>query len=169
MTIQTCFNCNHLITSKEHRQQCTIIHMDSHITLPIDKVYNNPMMTFGLSGCTAFICISDTEITMGHYSPLIKQNLLTILKNKMLSSKYIYIKMPENWVKNNEGKWEHNDLGIYDFLNDKNCKIVKDVYSCLMSNFDDSYSYNSSIYLKVNNIETKEISYTNSWGKWIRI
>ena len=167
MPTQICFNCKHSITSKKHKDKCITIYMNTHRTLSFDEVYNNPLMTFGLGGCTAFICITDNNVTMGHYSPLMRHKIISILKKKMNSAKYIYIKMPQNWVKNKIGQWEHNDLGIYDFLNNINCKIIKDVYDCSNHHRDDIFSYNSSIYLKVNNDNSKIINYTNSWGKWI--
>lgn len=173
MVIQTCFNCKNTIISKHHKEQCKTVFMNQHITIKIDDLAKTDMMTFGLAGCTAFICVSNDYITMGHYAPTMEKEIINILKHEINKCHYIYIKMPINWVKNSyTGKWMHNDLKIYDFINKSVCNvIIKDIYNSnkILNNELVDYCYMSSIYVKYNKDSLKKISYTNNYGLWINI
>ena len=179
MSPQTCANCFHTIISDKHKQECCSIYMSSQRTLNYkDENTFKPMMTFGLNGCYAYFIVNKTThtITMGHYPPVMRSNVITELQRYMNNENcVIYIKAPEVYVKDEStGKW-HTDTSfdMFKFLDFASCEVIKELYSTGMKSINIcnnvlDFSYMSSIYVDYDDVEGV-IDYTNRYGKWVSI
>lgn len=141
-----------------------------------------PMMTFGLNGCYAYFIVNKTThtITMGHYPPVMRSNVITELQRNMYNENcVIYIRAPMVYVKDETtGKYTTDtSFDMFKFLDFASCKVIKELY-CTGGgikeinnlDFENSidFNYMSSIYIDYDDVDGT-IDYTNIYGKWINI
>ena len=168
----TCQACRYLLTSLEHENRCSTSSM-YEVKESIISPEFKPMMTYGLSGCTALLMIfftKDTNIVykvvLGHHpkkedilSWFIKYyrpdyNIVTIIKTSGE-----YQKEGDKWitVANNKDYWISN-------ITKDNCKLILEQYELLVR-LDDNTKFNSSLYFKMQ----PGPKYSNNYGVYIDI
>lgn len=177
---QTCANCFDTILSDKHKQECCTVPMCSQKTYKYkDESTFKPMMTFGLNGCYAFFIINKEleTITLGHFPPIMKNAVISTLKDYMNDDRcIIYLKVPGVYEKDEAtGKWTTDtSFKMFEFLDSGSCEVIKEMYSCYsvcssFCSFDNiNYNYMSSIYIDYDMIDGT-LDYTDNYGKWINI
>jgi hypothetical protein len=172
----TCYTCHNSILSDKHRDKCITVYMYSKKECSLkDLVSHKSMMTFGLRGCTAFILHikSNNKIIMGHHPEkvAIMNWLNNHLQNLDKTSKVsLYIKIPQEYEKQPNGKYDYKKTSVFDIYNDHPLieKTIIEPYST--DRYNSTYSHNSTLYCRANNSgENCKIEYSNTWGKWLEI
>ena len=163
-----CDNCKQQITSEKHNSLCNTVSMyeiqSYFITLDF-----NPLMTFGLCGCTAMLMVFFDKIdnqcykvVLGHHP---EKDEIIKWYSRYYNNEYnivTIIKSPGNYV-NDNGHWiiKTKDEQYYKD-NITNCKIIFEPYSemDLINN-----PFIGTLYFRIN----PNPNYTNNEGKAINI
>ena len=166
-----CKNCGYSIISQTHQESCITVPMWGKETQMVSGKFK-PMMTYGLSGCTAIIIVRWTneqmiDITMAHNpsAHVIKQ--IFQQKHNFQQKFQVVIKTPEKFYETEPGskKWktESEDQSFWESTvgSYENVDMTLDLYSKMSMSGD---GYNSTLYVKKVN---GKLVYTDSYGRYI--
>ena len=159
-----CYNCNDTIISNHHYDSCITVNMNDIKTINFNELKNKSAMTYGLGSCIAFLIVYDNKVVLCHIDPNLFNTIKIFIKKAMESAKYMYIKTPVNYVKQDNGMYKHEDDTKYSFLNDYKHKVIKETYN--NCKYDDKFM--STLYVKMDEV-TNTISYTDCYGRWVNV
>lgn len=151
-----CRMCGYKITDSKHRQKCTTITMWSNFSQLLSE-FVNPMMTYGLGGCTAAIIKTDIKIIMAHDPD--KKVILKLIQQNQLFLKKLYIRVPLEYEKDTNGKYKNKTNTIFDEIP---CEKIIEFYNTSITLGNDDHS-KTTLYCKN---EDTSIKYTDVFGIW---
>lgn len=172
--IINCFHCGLKINCGYHMKNCDTVYMNQIKKFIVKDMEKNMtrILSYGFGGCVGFIIyikyndknIDDIVYVSHQSSKKINKVLISdiIKKNNHASYLSIYLKYPENYIKDEEtGQWINDTTDILDkYDKNKNINTIIDYYSLSKNNYD-KYSFNSTIYLRFKN---DCLEYTNNYG-----
>jgi hypothetical protein len=160
------------INSDYFKSKHHIVMMNQIKKFSLQDFAEKQVMTFGLGGCTAFIVVSITtkNVMLGHVDAFDSSQSRMINEIKQFLSNNsdceIIIKAPEEYKKNNEGKWE-TVLKRKSFY-EKSFPTHQLTFIPYSTSHFVSDEYNSSLFIKYDK-DTQTYSYTDNYGSYINI